>query len=235
MVFSNNLKYLRKGKKPKVTQSEMAELLGVSVSTYGAYEEGRAEPRLENLHKLALFFRVSMDDLLHQDFSGNGKAQESEGDLRTKGPEVIVATIDSKGKDNIEWVSSKAAAGYTAGYGDPDFVQQLPVFQVPFLDQNKKYRLFTIEGDSMLPIPSGAHIFAELVDDWSRLKDDSLCVVVTRFDGIVFKRVKNYLRKQGCLLLISTNSLYDPYVVSAGEIMEIWKFSGFFSHQFPLD
>lgn len=235
MVFSNNLKYLRKGKQPKVTQSEMAELLGVSVSTYGAYEEGRAEPRLENLQKLALFFKITMDALLQHDFSENSKVPETEGSFKTKGPEVIVTTIDAKGKDNIEWVSAKAAAGYTAGYGDPDFVQQLPVFQVPFLDQSKKYRLFTIEGDSMLPIPSGAHIFAELIADWSQLKDDSLCVVVTRSDGIVFKRIKNYLRKQGCLLLISSNTFYDPYVVSAGDIMEIWKFSGFFSHQFPSD
>jgi hypothetical protein len=48
----------------------------------------------------------------------------------------------------------------------------------------------------MLPVPSGSMIFAEYVDDWTQIKDDSLCIVVTHSEGIVFKKVINYLKKQ---------------------------------------
>ncbi|HRH33856.1 MAG TPA: LexA family transcriptional regulator [Catalimonadaceae bacterium] len=234
MSFSNNLKYLRKNRKPKVTQSEMSELLGVSVSTYGAYEEGRAEPKLDNLRKLASFFRVSMEQLLHDDLSRvANETAFSQSDQVKMGSEILVATVDSSGRDNIEWVSTKAAAGYTAGYADLEFVQELPVFQVPFLDSRKKYRVFTIQGDSMLPVPSGSMIFAEYVDDWTQIKDDSLCIVVTHSEGIVFKKVINYLKKQNCLLLISTNPIYRPFLVAASDVVEVWKFAGFFSSVFP--
>lgn len=234
MSFSNNLKYLRKNRKPKVTQSEMADLLGISVSTYGSYEEGRAEPKLDNLRKLASFFSVSMEQLLHAHLNRDeGTGDFSQLNSYKSGAEVLVATVDSSGKDNIEWVSAKAAAGYTTGYADLEFVQELPVFQVPFLDSRKKYRVFTIQGDSMLPVPSGSMIFAEYIDDWTQVKDDSLCIVVTQSEGIVFKKVINYLKKQNCLLLISTNLFYKPFLVAASDVVEVWKFVGFFSNQFP--
>lgn len=228
-AFSTNLKSLRKNCKPKPTQADMAELLGVSVSTYGSYEEGRAEPKLENLQKITSFFGITMEALLNGDLS----QPPAPVSALAGSPKVLVATVDSAGHDNIEWVPVKAAAGYTAGFGDPDFVQELPVFQVPFLDQHKKYRVFSIEGDSMLPIPSGSLIFAEYVDDWSQLKDDSACIVITHTEGIVFKKVFNYLKAQNCLMLVSTNPLFRPYLVGAEDVLEVWKFSGFFSDQFP--
>ena len=68
-TLSVNLKYLRKNHKPRHTQADMANLIGVSISTDGSYEEGRAEPRLENLQKIAGFFGISLDQLLSSDLS----------------------------------------------------------------------------------------------------------------------------------------------------------------------
>jgi transcriptional regulator with XRE-family HTH domain len=211
----------------------MANLIGVSISTYGSYEEGRAEPRLENLQKIAGFFGISLDQLLSSDLSKQQVGERSIAKLPASenipGPRILTVTLDKTGKDNIEWVPVKAAAGYTSGFADPEFVQDLPTFQIPFLDQRKKYRAFTIEGDSMLPIPSGSMIFAEYQEDWSQIKDDTACIVVTQSDGIVFKKVYNYLRKQNCLMLVSTNTKFAPYLVGAQDVLEVWKFAGFFS------
>lgn len=226
--FITNLKHLRRKRQPKVTQEKMAELLGVSISTYGSYEEGRAEPKLENLQKLARFFEVTLEELINHDLS-----QENPHPAKSiSGPTVLAATLDLDGKDNIEWVPEKAAAGYTSGYADLEYVQKLPAFQVPFLDTRKKYRAFTIQGDSMLPIPSGSMIFAEYVDDWSKIKDDTACIVVTATDGIVFKKVFNYLHSQRCLLLVSSNPIFKPFLVGAEDVLEVWKFAGFFTNQF---
>ena len=215
----------------------MARLLGVSISTYGSYEEGRAEPKLENLQKITNYFGVSVEELLNVNLA---QQPEGEGLVRKKNFEeaatkVLVATVDSQGNDNIEWVPLKAAAGYTTGFFAPEFVQKLPVFQVPFLDQRKKYRVFSIEGDSMLPIASGSLIFAEHMEDWSQIKDDTACIVVTQTDGIVFKKVFNYIKSQNCLMLVSTNAIFKPYLVGTADVLEIWKFSGFFSERFPSE
>jgi len=230
-----NLKYLRKNHKPRQTQADMANLIGVSISTYGSYEEARAEPRLENLQKITNYFGVSLDELFTKDLTtdqvGGKPDQKISPSAFNAGPRILTVTLDKTGKDNIEWVPVKAAAGYTSGFADPEFVQDLPVFQIPFLDQHKKYRAFTIEGDSMLPVPSGSMIFAEYADDWSQIKDGLACIVVTQSEGIVFKKVYNYLKKQNCLMLVSTNIKFAPYLVGAEDVLEVWKFAGFFSRE----
>lgn len=213
-------------------------MLGVSISTYGAYEEGRAEPRLENLQRIAAFFGIDTGSLLSRDLAGGEKPDPRiEVDLPGTGaaafPEVLTITVDSAGNNNIEWVPEKAAAGYTSGYADPGFISALPVFQLPFLDKNRKYRAFTIKGDSMLPVPSGAMVFGEYIDRWQSLRDASFCIVITRNEGIIFKKVYNYLEKQACLLMASTNPAYEPYLLPAEEVLEIWKFAGYYASGFP--
>lgn len=47
-----------------LTQREVASRLGISQPSYVRYENGKAEPTLENLVKLADLFDVSVDYLL---------------------------------------------------------------------------------------------------------------------------------------------------------------------------
>ena len=51
MSIAENLKFLRK--KAGYTQEQFAQELGIKRSLVGAYEEGRAEPRLQNLSKIS--------------------------------------------------------------------------------------------------------------------------------------------------------------------------------------
>jgi len=238
IFLSQNLRHLRKTDKRKPTQSDMATMLGVSISTYGAYEEGRAEPKLENLQKIAVFFGIETEVLIGKDLSNSEGENEKAGrrgaaEKSPAGPKVLTITLDSEGRDNVEWVPEKAAAGYTAGFSDPGFISSLPAFQLPFLDKKKKYRVFTIQGDSMLPVPSGAMVFGEYAENWNSVKDGTPCILITRNEGIVFKKVYNYLQKQSCFLLVSSNRLYEPYILAADDVLEIWKFSGYYSGQFP--
>lgn len=240
IYLSQNLRYLRRTDTRKPTQSDMATMLGIRISTYGAYEEGRAEPRLENLQRIAVFFGIDTESLLSRQLEAGeqpersrGTEKASAGTAASPAPEILAITVDPTGNNNIEWVPEKAAAGYTQGYADTGFISRLPAFQLPFLDKNRKYRAFTIKGDSMLPVPSGAMVFGEYADDWNGLKDSTYCIIVTRNDGIVFKKLYNYLQKQACFLLVSTNSLYEPYLLPAEEVIEIWKFAGYYAAGFP--
>ena len=66
--FSESLKVIRirEGKK----QREAAECLGLNLRTYQYYEEGRSEPNILSLVKLADFFGVSLDELVGREWSG---------------------------------------------------------------------------------------------------------------------------------------------------------------------
>ncbi len=62
MELGKRLKELRTIK--KLTQSDLANLLGIERSTYGKYETGDSSPDYEKLIQLADFFQVSVDYLL---------------------------------------------------------------------------------------------------------------------------------------------------------------------------
>ena len=88
---------------------------------------------------------------------------------------VLATTVDRNNEENIELVPEKAKAGYARGFADPEFIGDLPVFRLPFLSSNKKYRTFQITGDSMLPIPDKSWVTGEFVQDWN----DNLLVMLT--------------------------------------------------------
>ena len=51
----------------KMTQMEVAEVLGVKPATISKYEAGALEPNIESLKKLAELFVISVDELLKED------------------------------------------------------------------------------------------------------------------------------------------------------------------------
>lgn len=59
--FSETLKCLRLSH--KITQEELAKVLGVSPSTVGMYEAGKRQPNFEMEEKIADYFNVTLDTL----------------------------------------------------------------------------------------------------------------------------------------------------------------------------
>src|SRR6185437_15638718 len=66
-LAGQNLKYLRKLR--GWTQEEFAAKLGIKRSLIGAYEEERADPRLDVLETLGEIFKVTLDELLLHDLN----------------------------------------------------------------------------------------------------------------------------------------------------------------------
>lgn len=228
-IINRNLKFLRT--QAGMTQKQFAEKLGLKQATIGAYEEERATPPVASLSEIARTFQVSLDNLITQDLS---KLPAKEWKAKTlRGKEVLAITVDAHQKENVELVTQKASAGYLSGYQDPEFVKDLPKISMPVLARNKTWRAFEIQGDSMLPVQPGSIIFGEYAEDVSSIKNGKLYILVTRHDGIVFKRVFNFADQQGKLLLVSDNRNYSPFSVNAGDILEVWIAKAFFSQQFP--
>jgi transcriptional regulator with XRE-family HTH domain len=211
MALSNqNLKYLRKLR--GWTQEEFAQKLGIKRSLLGAYEEERAEPRIDVLETACDIFKLTMDDILRKDLSDN------KSNYLARRRAIKLAS----GRPDIPFVPVKAAAGYLAGYADPEFIDELNTFTLPMLSGGH-YRAFEIVGDSMLPTPSGSVIVGEKVDHLDDVKNNAACIVVSRNEGIVYKRVHRNGRQKNKLTLVSDNPNFHPYTVNADEILEMWQ------------
>jgi len=224
MQLNEAIRQLRK--KLNLTQEQFAQELSIKRSLVGAYEEGRAEPRLELLHRMASLGGISVDSFLH------GTIDESPEMTTKRGKDIVVVTVDNEQKDNITLVPLRAAAGYMNGFADPEYVQELTSFRLPMLKQGT-YRAFEITGDSMLPILPGTIVIGEYVEDLSDLKNGKTYVLVTKREGIVYKRVFNYIKDNGKLFLVSDNRQYAPYQVEAEEVLEAWSAKAYISVQFP--
>lgn len=225
--ISSNIKFLRK--KKGLTQQQFADQIDIKRSLVGAYEENRAEPKYDLLKKIASYFEITVDDFINEtiDEKWAPKPKGNPANLR-----VLSISVDKEDKENIELVPLKASAGYMNGYADPEYVAKLPKFNLPMFNQGT-YRAFEIKGDSMLPLPSGSIIIAEYVENWADVKPAETYVVVSKTEGVVYKRIGNKFKDHKKLKLISDNPVYEPYEINGEDILELWKAKAYISMQLP--
>jgi transcriptional regulator with XRE-family HTH domain len=209
-IANKNLKYLRKLR--GWTQEEFAQKLRIKRSLLGAYEEERAEPRIDILEVVADMFRLTLDDLLRKDISDNKTNY-----LAKRRAQKLAAS-----RTDIPFVPIKAAAGYLAGYGDPEFIDELNTFTLPMLTGGD-YRAFEIVGDSMMPTPSGSVIVGERVLSLDDVKSNQTYIVVSKTDGIVYKRIMKSNKQKNKVTLVSDNPSYQPYTINADDVIEVWQ------------
>lgn len=206
-----NLKYLRKLR--GWTQEEFAHKLGIKRSLIGAYEEERADPRIDILEIVGDIFKLSLDELLLKDLSNQS------GNYLAKRRQMKMMSAD---RNVIHFVPVKAAAGYLAGYADSEFIDELNTFTLPMLSGGH-YRAFEIIGDSMLPTPSGSIIVGEKTASLEDIKNNMAYIVVSRNEGIVYKRIVQNAKTKSKFTLVSDNPQYQPYQINAADIIELWQ------------
>ena len=205
-----NLKYLRKLR--GWTQEEFAAKLGIKRSLVGAYEEERADPRLDVLEVVADIYKLSLDELFLKDLS-----VESGSYLMKRRKQKMM----TEERNVIHFVPVKAAAGYLSSYADSEFIDELNTFTLPMLSGGN-YRAFEIIGDSMLPTPSGSIIVGEKTESADDIKNNNAYIVVSRSEGIVYKRVVKNAKSKNKLTLVSDNPSYQPYQINAEDVAELW-------------
>lgn len=228
--FRTNLKRLRKAK--GFTQDDLSKKIGVSRPKIGSYEEGRAEPKFETLQNIAHFFQVSIDELLQKDLSESDKhtSQKIDGsNLR-----ILPIVVDSNNEELIPLVPIKASAGYLNSYDDIEFIEKLPNFNLPIKELSQgTFRAFQIKGDSMLPVQPDSYVLTEYVENWNWIKSGECYVVVSKNEGIIYKRIVNDLEENKELQLVSDNKSYNSYLIHVNDIVEIWKAKGYLTFDLP--
>jgi DNA-binding XRE family transcriptional regulator len=214
-MIDQNLKYLRSVK--GISQAELADSLGIPRTTLSAYERGFVEPNIELMKKMCKYFSVTLDDLIAFNIEHKKEEHPSKEGLR-----ILAISVDQDNNSNIELVETKAAAGYLDAMSNPEFIKDLPKISFPKIPQGT-YRGFEIKGDSMLPLESGSIVISSYVENINDIKDGKTYIIVSKTEGVVYKRVRK-LPNEKSLLLISDNTVYDPYIIHYSEISEIWQY-----------
>ena len=222
-MIAKNLKFLRKHK--GASQQRVSDDLGLKRSTYAGYEGGKVEPDIAMLRALSDYFKVSLDVLLRDDLERYGLdwLHKQDPSIRNEQMRILAITTNPEGRENIEVINESAKAGYMSGYADPEFIEGLPTLELPNLSPGT-YRAFEIQGDSMLPIRSGDLVVGQYVEKAEELTDYRRYVLLTRSEGIVFKRILRQPGNPRYITLLSDNTDYRPYSIEISEILEAWRY-----------
>jgi len=194
MQFKERLKQLRKSK--KITQEQLAAVIGVERSTIGKYESTNTMPSNEILIALAKFFNVSVDYLLGNE-TGNSHLKY----------------------DNIFPIAKKKfpLLGEIA-CGQPIFASEdRESYVMAGTDINADFCL-KAKGDSMTGarILDGDIIF---IKQMPMVNNGEIAAVIIG-DEATLKRVYYYPEKQK-LVLQAENPKYEPLVYIGEELNEI--------------
>lgn len=152
----------------------------------------------------------------------------------------IAVTVSPTGKELISYVPVKAQAGYMRGFGDPQFIERLPAFNLP-VNINGTVRMFQVDGISMRQLGGGGLndgdiVIAQYVEDIFTVKDGRVYVVVST-EGIIIKRCINRLLTEDKVLVCNSDNKsgdYPPIILHAPEILEVWELKAFISKQLSL-
>ncbi len=241
MYLATNLKFLRK--KAGKTQDALSSEIKIGRTTIANYEAGISEPNVDTLLTFSNYFGVSVGDLLSKNMEvgphpalskGEGSQDEKDIMLRAVFPDnpktgyssiPKIITVDNSGNDNIVYVPVKARAGYLSGYGDTEFMESLPTFRLPGLN-NATYRMFEVDGPSMAPnVLHGDRIIGEWIDQLDKIRDNRVYVIV-HTGGVAVKRVVNRLKERGKLYLksdtIAHRHEFPTLEINPEDVKEVW-------------
>ena len=187
----NRLRELRKAK--RMTQTDVASLVGIGQSAYSFWESGRSKIDDASLRKLAAIFGVSVDYLL----GGEDEDSATEAFLRIPVVGSVPAGIPiSAIEDIVDWedIPQDMAAG------------------------GKEYFGLRVKGDSMYP----EYLDGDTVIVRKSPVCDSgdVCVVYVNGYEATLKQVK-LDPEDGSLTLIPRNPNYSPRTYTAAEIAEL--------------
>ncbi|QRY55544.1 XRE family transcriptional regulator [Sphingobacterium siyangense] len=216
-ILSENLRYLRAQR--GLSQQRVADDLILTRARYSKYEEAAAEPPLEVLLRISRYFQISIDLILSVDVR-----KIPTGDLlKLENNRVLLPIkVDGDGESYIEVVTQKAKAGYLDGYADPEYIERLEHITLPFL-RNGKFRAFPVGGDSMPPHRDSSMIVGRYLESLNEIAEGRTHVLLTRNDGVVYKRVKR--NGDGSFMLYSNDDFYKPYEIKSEDIIEVWAYA----------
>lgn len=223
-----------------LNNNSFAKLIGVTTTTIDSITNGRLQedgqrkrtkPGFDLINSIIIHCNINPEYLF-----GKSEAvffDHERDNVGLKLPKVI--TVNENGKENINFIGIQARAGYLDGYADPEYIEHLPSFSMPML-KNGTYRCFEVKGNSMTnTIHDGDFVFGRYTENFDDIMDGRIYVIVSKFDGVVVKRVLNRIKESGKLILKSDNrdGNYPTYSIDAEDVVEVWYVKMYASKQMP--
>ncbi|MBG6133024.1 transcriptional regulator with XRE-family HTH domain [Aquimarina sp. EL_43] len=224
--FGKNIKKIRGVK--GLSQQAFAELFDLKRGTLGAYEEGRSEPKIETIIKIANHFSIAIDDLLTNELTVN-QLLKFKGDLTTYAEDVKREKFAI-----VPCITESTANDYITLYNTEGFIKELPTMQLP-VNPTKEFRGYTVSNLEMTSHDKGFYpkdvVIGEKVPPTviKKLNNGTLVFVVVE-NRLIFRRL--YVLKGNAVLRADHKNIEDSsFPIS--DIKEVWRVRYAFFRRIP--
>lgn len=224
--FGKNIKKIRSVR--GLSQQAFADLFDLKRGTLGAYEEGRSEPKIETIIKIANYFSITIDDILTHELTVN-ELLRFKGDLTTFANELRQDLFPS-----IPFVSDVKQNEYIEFYIKPNFINELPCIQLP-TNVKKTLRAFEVsdlemtnQGKGFYPkdIIVGEKIPISLID---KLPSGAHVVILTA-EKLIFRKL---FLVNGKVNLRAAHDTIADEKIEVSDIKELWQICYVFFKRLP--
>ncbi len=224
--FGKNIKKIRSVK--SLSQQAFAELFDLKRGTLGAYEEGRSEPKIDTIIKIANYFSIQIDALLTNELTVN-ELLKFKGDLTTYAEDVKREQFAI-----IPCITESTSSEYVTLYDKENFIKELPTIQLP-INPAKDFRGYTVANLEMTNHDHGFYpkdiVVGEKVPSAviKKLNNGTLVFVVVD-NKLIFRRL--YVTKNDAILRADHKNIEDEEY-SIAEIKELWRVRYVFCKRIP--
>lgn len=226
--IGRNIKKIRTAK--RLSQANFADIFNITRGSIGAYEEGRAEPKIDTIIQIANYFGISIDLLLNKELSVSElysfdilTRKLDEAHHFQKKPEPAYR------KGGIGLVRLDQYVEYMVNHSNKDFLTKLPYIELP-INFKGTTRAFELNGSEMEYQQNGLHhsdiLLCILSDIEKDLREGSIYVVVYS-EGILTRRLQS--TNEHSLLMASDDPNYSTIEIPITDIKEIWLVKGVYS------
>lgn len=225
--FGKNIKKIRSVK--GLSQQAFADLFGLKRGTLGAYEEGRSEPRIDTIIKIANYFSIQIDNLLTNDITVN-ELLKFKGDLTAYSEEAKKELFA-----RIPCITDNSYAEYISHFQNENYIKELPYIQLP-INPTKNFRALTITGLEMTNQDRGFYpkdiVIGEKVPSTviKKLNNGTLVFALVN-NSIIFRRL--YITKNEFIFRADHKNI-DDEVFNLSEIKELWRVRYIFCKRIPV-
>ena len=202
LLLASNIKYLRKLK--NVTQTALAEYVGVTHSSISGYETGKFLPDAASIMKLCQFFEIEPNDILLKDITTGIEPSQIQ----------MVLPGDISGKNLL--IPAGAQSGYLQEW-TADYVRSLSMVAIPGVEGEA--RTFEIVENTMIPDLTPGEYVACAACSLSEVQSGHVYVIVSDQIQISYAQVE----KDRVLCIPENKEEYKPYYVPVTKIREVWE------------
>lgn len=211
-IIGINLRKIRGVK--GLSQSEFANIFGLTRANIGSYEEHRADPKIDTIIKISKHYNISIDDLVKKELTVNDISNFKSYYVKS-----------DKKVNNVRVLHISQITNYAKNKFNQEYLNNLPLVDVPFINSNSEKLLIYNDSSNTIYNSKDERFVYMLLEKIDLSLDDNFYGVIID-DNSLYKGFIYF--DNNCLTIYSSFKKNNNIKFIISEDIEVWKICGKF-------